>query len=78
MAATLEAGLHRVVRFGADRFDDEIVALVTGTIARWDATDTARRLELLLGPDLQYIRINGTVIGGLAGLAIHTTAQLIS
>jgi uncharacterized membrane-anchored protein YjiN (DUF445 family) len=45
--------------------------LVTTTIDRWDAVDTSRRLELLLGPDLQYVRINGTVVGGLAGLALH-------
>jgi uncharacterized membrane-anchored protein YjiN (DUF445 family) len=57
-----------------ERFDTELVALVTGTIARWDATDTSRRLELLLGPDLQYIRINGTVFGALAGLILHALA----
>src|SRR5262249_55958046 len=53
------------------RFDKELAALVSGTIARWDAVDTSRRLELLLGPDLQYIRINGTIVGALAGLALH-------
>ena len=52
-------------------FDDELVSLVTTTIGRWDAVDTSRRLELLLGPDLQYVRINGTVVGALAGLALH-------
>ena len=41
------------------------------TITRWDARETSRRLELLLGPDLQYIRINGTIVGGLAGLCLH-------
>ena len=47
------------------------MALVSGTIGRWDAAETSRRLELLLGPDLQYIRINGTVVGALAGLVLH-------
>ena len=47
------------------------------TIARWDAEETSDRLELLLGPDLQFIRINGTVVGAAAGLALHTIAQLI-
>ena len=51
--------------------------LVSSTIARWDAEETANRLELLLGPDLQYIRINGTVVGALAGLALHAIAQLL-
>ena len=49
-------------------FGDDVDALVTGTIASWDAERTADQLELLLGPDLQYIRINGAVVGGLAGL----------
>jgi uncharacterized membrane-anchored protein YjiN (DUF445 family) len=53
------------------RFDTELASLVSSTIDRWDAVDTSRRLELLLGPDLQYIRINGTIVGGLAGLALH-------
>ena len=57
--------------FAAQRFDGEIADLVSGTIARWDAAETSRRLELLLGPDLQYIRINGTVVGAMAGLALH-------
>jgi uncharacterized membrane-anchored protein YjiN (DUF445 family) len=51
--------------------------MVSGTIARWDGRETADRLELLLGPDLQFIRINGTVVGGLAGLLIHGVGQLL-
>ena len=58
-------------------FQDELASLVSGTIARWDADETSRRLELLLGPDLQFIRINGTIVGALAGLAIHAIAQLL-
>ena len=46
------------------------------TVARWDAKQTSDRLELLLGPDLQFIRINGTVVGGLAGLTLYTISQL--
>ena len=45
---------------------------MSSTIARWDAEETASRLELLLGPDLQFIRINGTVVGALAGLGSST------
>jgi uncharacterized membrane-anchored protein YjiN (DUF445 family) len=64
------------VRYISAHFHDEIAGLVSGTVARWDATETARKLELLLGPDLQFIRINGTVVGGLAGLLIHTVVVL--
>ncbi|MDQ6784448.1 MAG: DUF445 domain-containing protein [Actinomycetota bacterium] len=60
-----------------ERFQTELASLVSGTIARWDAAETSRRLELLLGPDLQYIRINGTVVGGLAGLVLHGVTRLL-
>ena len=59
------------MRYVAEHFSDEISTLVSSTIERWDGAETSRRLELLLGPDLQFIRINGTVVGGLAGLVIH-------
>jgi uncharacterized membrane-anchored protein YjiN (DUF445 family) len=69
----IEATIDRTMtRFGAD-----VDALVTGTIASWDAERTADQLELLLGPDLQYIRINGAVVGALAGLLLHAVAQVI-
>ena len=57
-------------------YRDEITTLITDTVQRWDAEETSHRLELLLGPDLQFIRINGTVVGGLAGLVLHSIAQL--
>jgi uncharacterized membrane-anchored protein YjiN (DUF445 family) len=75
LAARVEDGLEGGVRYVAEHFGDEIGTMVSGTIARWDGRETADRLELLLGPDLQYIRINGTVVGALAGLLIHTLAQ---
>src|SRR5262249_19194991 len=71
LAASAQRSLDALVRLVLSRFDQELAALVSGTITRWDAVDTSRRLELLLGPDLQYIRINGTIVGGLAGLVLH-------
>jgi uncharacterized membrane-anchored protein YjiN (DUF445 family) len=73
----LDDAICRAVTYVVDRFHGEIVELVSGTIARWDAEETADRLELLLGPDLQFIRINGTVVGALAGLTLHGIAQLL-
>ncbi len=71
----LHEGLERMAesaaRALADQFHDELAELVTGTIERWDATETSSQLELLLGPDLQFIRINGTVVGACVGLALH-------
>ena len=60
-----------------EHFGGEINQLVATTIARWDGEETSERLELLLGPDLQFIRINGTVVGGAAGLALHSVAQVL-
>ncbi len=78
----LQEGLERVVESGAralaDQFHDELADLVTGTIERWDAAETSSQLELLLGPDLQYIRINGTVVGAGVGLALHAIALALA
>ena len=54
----------------------EITTLITDTVARWDAEETSRKVELQVGRDLQFIRINGTVVGALAGLVIYTVSQL--
>ena len=71
----LQEGLERMVESGAralaDQFHDDLAGLVTGTIERWDAAETSSQLELLLGRDLQFIRINGTVVGAGVGLALH-------
>jgi len=78
LQAMVDNGAETAVRYVVERFHGEIASLVTGTIARWDGEETARRLELLLGPDLQFIRINGTVVGGAAGLVLHSIAQALS
>jgi len=77
LAARAEHAIQTGVRYVADQFSDEIGTIVSGTVARWDGRETASRLELLLGPDLQFIRINGTVVGGLAGLLIHAVGQAL-
>jgi uncharacterized membrane-anchored protein YjiN (DUF445 family) len=61
----------------AERFAGDLAALVSTTVARWDTEETSRRIELQVGRDLQWIRVNGTVVGGLAGLVIYTIAQLL-
>jgi uncharacterized membrane-anchored protein YjiN (DUF445 family) len=77
LAGIVQMGVERAVRYVVEHFGGEITSLVSGTIARWDGEETAQRLELLLGPDLQFIRINGTVVGGLAGLGLHAIAQVL-
>ena len=66
------------VAYLAEHFHDELAELISGTVERWNASETAQKLELLLGRDLQWIRINGTVVGGLAGLVIHAIAQALA
>jgi uncharacterized membrane-anchored protein YjiN (DUF445 family) len=53
-----------------------IASLVSDTVESWDAADTSDRVELAIGRDLQFIRINGTLVGGLVGLAIHALLLL--
>ena len=51
--------------------------LVSETVRAWDARTISGRLENAVGRDLQYIRINGTLVGGLVGLAIHSVESLL-
>ena len=68
----VRAAQHLVAQYGA-----EITTIITDTIERWDAEEASRRIELHVGRDLQFIRINGTVVGALAGLIIYSIAQLL-
>lgn len=68
----LRGAQHLVTQYGG-----EATTLITDTIERWDAQEASRRIELHVGRDLQFIRINGTVVGALAGLVIYTIAQLL-
>ena len=63
---------HLVTEYGA-----EATTIITDTIQRWDAEEASRRIELHVGRDLQFIRINGTVVGALAGLVIYTVGQIL-
>mgnify|MGYP001204110649 FL=1 len=80
-----DAGLQRrvdtwvtdAVVFVVDRHRHDIASIITDTVEGWDAEDTTRKIELMVGRDLQYIRLNGTVIGALAGVAIYTVAHAI-
>ena len=66
------AGLYLVTTYRG-----QIAGLIQDTVSRWDGAETSRKLELQVGRDLQFIRINGTVVGSLAGVAIFTLATLL-
>ena len=61
----------------ATRYGDQIVRLVSETVKRWDAHTVTDRVEAAVGRDLQFIRINGTVVGGLVGLLLHAVDRLL-
>ena len=68
---TINRFARRTVAGVVASYGSGIVKLVSETIRRWDAQTVTGRLENAVGRDLQYIRINGTLVGGLVGLAIH-------
>ncbi len=76
MRGKVNEGLDRLAGHIATHYGDDLAAVISTTVARWDTEETSRRLELQVGRDLQFIRINGTVVGALAGLAIYALTQL--
>jgi uncharacterized membrane-anchored protein YjiN (DUF445 family) len=73
----IDAWLQRGVGYVLARYGDDIAELISGTVARWDAEETGRRLELQVGRDLQFIRLNGTVVGALVGVLIYTVGHFL-
>ena len=61
----------------ATRYGTQIVRLVSETVKRWDAKTVTDRIEGAVGRDLQFIRINGTLVGGLVGVVIHAVDRLL-
>lgn len=63
--------------FLVERYRGDIASIIGDTVQRWDAAETAEKIELMVGRDLQYIRLNGTIVGALAGLLIYTLAHAL-
>jgi uncharacterized membrane-anchored protein YjiN (DUF445 family) len=63
--------------FLVDRYRHDIASIITDTVSKWDADETTEKIELMVGRDLQYIRLNGTIVGALAGLTIFTIAHAL-
>lgn len=61
----------------AEEYRHEAGSLISNTVAQWDPVETSQKIELQVGKDLQFIRINGTLVGGLVGLLLYTLAQLL-
>jgi uncharacterized membrane-anchored protein YjiN (DUF445 family) len=76
LQATVDGYLADAVGHLVSSYRDEVATVISETVDRWDADDASRRIELHVGRDLQFIRINGTVVGGLVGVMIHTVTVL--
>lgn len=61
----------------AENYGPEATSIISDTVERWDAQEASDRIELMVGKDLQFIRVNGTIVGALAGLAIYTLTELV-
>jgi uncharacterized membrane-anchored protein YjiN (DUF445 family) len=73
----LEVRVSDIVAFLINRYGHEVAGVISHTVDSWDATEASKKIELFVGRDLQFIRINGTIVGALAGLVIHTVSVLI-
>jgi hypothetical protein len=74
---TIDTALENATTHLVDRYRDEIAAVISDTVARWDAGDTTKKIELQVGRDLQFIRVNGPIVGALAGIAIHAIGEMV-
>ncbi|GAB77319.1 DUF445 domain-containing protein [Austwickia chelonae] len=74
----VDARAGDAIAFMVDSYGGELAPIISQVIARWDGQEAAEKIELHVGRDLQFIRINGTLVGGLAGLLIHTFSQMVA
>lgn len=78
LLAKINNWVEEIARYFIRAYGYEAGQLITQTIQRWDAEATGRKIELHIGRDLQFIRINGTLVGGLVGLVIHILVRLVN
>ncbi len=71
LRAKVNGWLSTAVLYVLERYKNEIGALISDTVRRWNPAEMTERVELAIGRDLQFIRINGTVVGAIAGLVIY-------
>jgi len=76
LLAKMDSFVVDVAAYLVSRYQDEVSDLIATTVAAWDPEITSHRVELAIGRDLQFIRINGTIVGGLAGMLIYLISSL--
>ena len=60
-----------------DQYRPEVAEVIARTVEGWDATDASNKIEVQIGRDLQFIRINGTLVGGLVGLVLYLVTVVV-
>jgi uncharacterized membrane-anchored protein YjiN (DUF445 family) len=77
LLAELDEAIAKVVLSAVEQYRAEIAAVIERTVAEWDPQDASRRIEIAVGRDLQFIRINGTLVGGLVGLLLYGVSLVL-
>lgn len=78
LRAKVDGWLEDAAAYLVTTYRHELTRTITDTVERWDADETTRKIELQVGRDLQFIRINGAVVGALAGVAIHAVGTMLT
>ncbi len=73
----VDEAVERLVLAVVDQYRPEVAEVIARTVEGWDASDASRKIEVQIGRDLQFIRINGTLVGGLVGLVIYVISALV-
>ena len=77
LSEKLNAWIDYAVLAAVDASRTEIAQLISSTVSAWDPAETSRRIELQIGRDLQFVRINGTIVGGMVGLALYALTRAL-
>jgi uncharacterized membrane-anchored protein YjiN (DUF445 family) len=75
--ARAEASIVRLLDLGVTRYGSQLTSLIRTQVGKWSDDEVSERIELAVGRDLQFIRINGTAVGALAGILIHAVSVLL-
>jgi uncharacterized membrane-anchored protein YjiN (DUF445 family) len=75
LMAKIDHWILEGVLYAVEQFRGEVAHLISYTVGQWDAEETSKKIELQIGKDLQYVRINGTLVGGLVGLLLYTISK---
>ena len=78
LSAKVNGWIVEIVAYSVEQAREEVAKLISATVAAWDADATSRKIELQIGRDLQFIRINGTIVGGLVGLILYSAGLLLN